>query len=77
MRASLPPDHWRIAAAMNFEGLALAGLGDYEAAEPLLLGSLDALDNAPMPGLGETARTRLAAFYVKWGRPDRAAEYQQ
>ena len=77
LQASLPPDHWLIAAAMNFEGLALAGLGDYEAAEPLLLASLDGLDNAPIPGLSETAKNKLARFYVKWGRPELAAKYRQ
>lgn len=73
---SLPEDHWRVAVAMNYEGLALAGLGDYEAAESLLLASLDGLENAPIPAMAENGRKKLAEFYEAWGRPQQAAAYR-
>jgi tetratricopeptide (TPR) repeat protein len=34
--AALPPTHWRVAVAMSAQGAALAGLGRYAEAQPLL-----------------------------------------
>lgn len=70
---SLPAGHWRLAAAQLYEGLALAGLGKFEEAEPLLLASVEGLDESPIPGLAKQAQEALAAFYVKSGRPELAA----
>ena len=70
---NLPDGHWRLAAAQLYEGLALAGLGEFEEAEPLLLASVKGLDASPIPGLAEKAREGLAAFYVNSGRPEIAA----
>jgi hypothetical protein len=38
--ATLSEDHWRTAVAIGAEGAALAGLGNYEQAEPLCAGPL-------------------------------------
>lgn len=73
---SLAEGNWRVAAAVNVEGLALAGVGDYEEAEPLLLDSLTGLEQAPIPDLAEVGRLRMAQFYSAWGRPEEAAKFQ-
>jgi hypothetical protein len=70
---NLPAGHWRLSAAQLYEGLALAGLGEIEKAEPLLLASVEGLDESPIPGLAKQAQEALAAFYVNSGRPDLAA----
>ena len=76
LKATLPDDHWRVAQAKNAEGGALAGIGDYDAAEPLLLASLTGLEQAPIPELAEQAKYRLFQLYSAWGRPQEAAKYQ-
>jgi tetratricopeptide (TPR) repeat protein len=76
LKENLPDDHWRVAQAKNAEGSALAGLGDYDEAEPLLLSSLAGLEEAPIPALAQQARQRLARLYIAWGRPQEAAKYQ-
>jgi tetratricopeptide (TPR) repeat protein len=72
---SLPKEHWQVAMAMNVEGAALAGLGDYQNAEPLLLGSLERLSGSPIPNLDQVGRERLAKLYTAWGRPEQASKY--
>ena len=76
LEANLPKDHWQVAMAMNCEGAALAGLGQYENAESLLLSSLPKLHGSPLPGLEKTGRARLAALYTEWGKPEKAGQYQ-
>ena len=76
LEANLPKDHWQVAMAMNVEGAALAGLGQYEKAESLLLSSLPKLHGSPLPGLEKTGRARLAALYNQWGKPDKAGQYR-
>jgi len=66
MLLSMPEDNWRIAFARNFEGLALAGLGEFEKAEPILVASVEGLEQAPIAGLAEKGRAKLAEFYVNW-----------
>lgn len=73
---SFAEDNWRVSAAMHFEGLALAGLGEYDRAETLLLASLDGLERAPIPDMAAEGRNKIAEFYVAWGRPERAAEFR-
>jgi tetratricopeptide (TPR) repeat protein len=73
---SLPADHWRVAAAATVEGAALTRLGDYEAAERLLLASVEPLTQAPIPGLAEQNRERLATLYSAWGKPEQASKYR-
>ncbi len=62
--------------ASNAEGAALTGLGDYTDAETLLLASLPGLSGSPIPGLAKTGRIRLASLYTRWGKPDKASQYQ-
>ncbi|MBT8110190.1 MAG: toll/interleukin-1 receptor domain-containing protein [Gammaproteobacteria bacterium] len=76
LEQSVPDDHWLLAAATNVEGSALAGIGDYAQAEPLMLASLAGLEQAPIPNLAEEGRMRLADMYVAWGRPEEAAKYR-
>lgn len=72
---SLPADHWRVAAAKNVEGAALARTGEYSQAEHLLLTSLAGLDQAPIPRLATDGRRRVAELYTAWGRPEKAQQY--
>ena len=55
----LPENHWRVAVSRYFEGLALAGLGQFDDAEQLLLASLEGLESAPIAGLAEKGRDAL------------------
>ncbi len=75
LKLSLPDDSWQAAAARNTEGAALAKLGDYAGAEPLLLTSLPSLEHSPIPGLPEVGRKRLRELYLAWGRPAEANKY--
>jgi tetratricopeptide (TPR) repeat protein len=72
---NLPEDHWRIAAAATVEGAALTRLGAYADAEPLLLGSIKPLSQAPIPGIAEQNQQRLADMYTAWKRPAEALKY--
>ena len=56
------------------EGAALASLGRYEEAEILLLQSDAILSNAPMPGVAELSRQRLASLYEAWGKNEKAKQ---
>jgi tetratricopeptide (TPR) repeat protein len=76
LRLSLPEDSWQVARAVNNEGAALTRLGDFAAAEQLLLKSLPALSVASLPGLEARGRQRLAELYTAWGRPADAARYR-
>jgi tetratricopeptide (TPR) repeat protein len=75
LKKSLPEGHWRIAAAQYAEGEALAGIGQFEMAEPLLLSSLTGLERAPIPRLADDGRRRIAAFYSEWGKPEEGEKY--
>jgi tetratricopeptide (TPR) repeat protein len=76
LKLSLPDDSWQAAAARNVEGAALAKLGDFAGAEPLLLASLPGLEHSPIPGLPSVGRQRLRELYLAWGRPAEAARYR-
>ena len=76
LASSLPESHWQVAMAKNAEGAALVGIGDYKEAEPLLLGSLAGLSDAPIADLPERGRRRLAELYTAWGRPEQANKYK-
>lgn len=71
-----PEDNWRVAMTRYYEGLAVAGLGDFEIAEPLLLAGVAGLERAPIPGLAEQARSGIADFYESWGRPQQATAFR-
>jgi hypothetical protein len=53
---------------MNIEGAALARLGRYAEAEPLLVGSQQGLAKAPIPNLAALGRQRLIELYERWGK---------
>ena len=76
LEANFPANHWRIAAAANAEGAALTGLGEFAQAEQLLLNSDPILADAPMPGVSEASRERLAVLYTAWGKNDEANKYR-
>jgi tetratricopeptide (TPR) repeat protein len=76
LRIGLPEDHWQVAAAVNTEGAARARLGQYAAAEKLLLKSLQGLAGSALPGIEARGRQRLAELYAAWGRPADAARYR-
>lgn len=73
---SFPPDHWLVALTNNLEGAALVGLRDYKEAEPLLLGSVDALAEATLPGVARQGRIRVAEMYTALGDPVQASKYR-
>ncbi len=73
---SLPETHWRVAAAKHVEGRALAGIGEFAMAEPILLASLDGLAQAPIPNLAEAGRSNMVKFYAAWGREEEAAKFR-
>jgi len=67
------PASWRVADAESVLGGCLAVQGRFEEAEPLLVGAYEALAKDPADGsrrVGE-ARSRVAALYKSWGKPDR------
>ena len=72
----VPDEHWQVAMARNAEGAALTGLGQYAAAEKLLLASLPRLSGSPIPDLSRSGRLRLTELYTRWGKPDEARKYR-
>ena len=77
-RKVLPPDHWLIASSESVLGACLTAERRFPEAETLLLRAHAGLESSR--GL-EHARTietrqRLVALYEAWGRPDRAAAWQ-
>jgi tetratricopeptide (TPR) repeat protein len=75
LRIALPADHWQVAAAVNVEGAARTRLGEFEAAEKLLLASLEGLAGSALPGIEARGRQRLVELYTAWGKPEEAAKY--
>jgi tetratricopeptide (TPR) repeat protein len=75
LAAGLPADHWLLAAAASVEGAALARLGRYADAEPLLIGSLGPLENAPIADLPKRAQAWIVDMYAAWGKPELAAKF--
>ncbi len=83
IRAQLSANHWLTNRARSELGMVLTGLGHYEEAELILIGSYQALygqrDEIP-PGDGasciEHARARLVELYQAWGKPEEAAHWR-
>ena len=77
-RGALDGDDWRSALAISAEGAALAGLGDQDAAEPLLLKGFTVMqnDSGTLPFYMVYASRWLADFYDQNGQPAKAAEYR-
>ena len=74
---ALSGNHWRTAGAASVEGAALTGLGQYQAAETLLLESLAILkgDVGALPAFVTDTERRLADLYRRWGKPEEAARW--
>jgi len=69
--------NWKTALAQSVHGAALAGLGDYPAAEPQLLHAYTLLndDAGAMATYRALARHYLEDLYQRWGRPRDARRY--
>ena len=74
LKDSVPDDNWLVAYARSVEGAALARLGEFAEAEPLLLGSRAGLANAPIPNLPGKADRWLKDLYIAWGKPEKAEQ---
>lgn len=76
---SLSPEHWRTAWATSIEGAALAGLSEYDDAEPMLLNGLKRLQSGPGSGSRhryiQATEKYLSGLYRTWGKPQLAARY--
>ena len=75
---TLAPGHWRIASAESAEGAALAGLRQFEKAEPLLLASHAVLskEKGAAHVYVSSSNRWLAELYQSMGQPDKAARYR-
>jgi tetratricopeptide (TPR) repeat protein len=73
---ALSADHWRTAVAESAQGAALAGLGKYVEAEPLLTHGYTILskDQGALPTYRTRARGYLEDLYRRWQRPMPAAQ---
>ena len=74
---ALGAKHWRTASAANAEGAALAGLKQFEQAEPLLVQS-NAMLHADTGALNYYVKSSdrwLAGLYQTTGRPHKAAKH--
>ncbi|HMX25741.1 MAG TPA: tetratricopeptide repeat protein [Blastocatellia bacterium] len=78
-RQALPPGHWRIALAESALGECLTVLRLFAEAEPLLLESYATLKAKRGERDRSTQRTlrRIIMLYQAWGKPDKAAQYQE
>jgi hypothetical protein len=56
---------------MSAQGEALTGLGKFDEAEVLLLGSYEILkaDDGALPLFVDSTEQRLASLYDQWGKP--------
>jgi tetratricopeptide (TPR) repeat protein len=74
---ALSATNWKTAAAESVGGAALAGLGDYPAAETQLMHSYTILkdDAGALPMYRALARRYLETLYRSWGRPGDARRY--
>jgi serine/threonine protein kinase/Tfp pilus assembly protein PilF len=72
------PSSWRVADAESVLGSCLARLGQFEQAEPLLLGSYPVLEKDSGDGkkYAKAALNRIIGLYSAWGKPDRVAAYR-
>jgi serine/threonine protein kinase/Tfp pilus assembly protein PilF len=78
-RRTLAHGDWRLAATASVLGASLLELGDYRAAEPLLIEAHNVLRDVPGRQGREAAatRARLGALYRALGRPDDAELYSE
>jgi hypothetical protein len=75
---SLAENHWRTAGAASAEGAALAGLGELDTAEPLLVNSVAILqnDSGALRFFVDNATRWLASFHEKQVDLQRSAQHQ-
>ena len=75
---TLGKEHWRTADANSVLGSCMAGLGEFAAAEPLLINSLPVIRKArgERAIYSRQALQRLVDFYVAWERPGEAQRYR-
>jgi tetratricopeptide (TPR) repeat protein len=76
--SAVQPGSWRVVEAKSVLGAALAGLGRFEEAEPLLVGSYRQLAGSQGEGRrhARQALERLVALYGSWRREDKAAPWR-
>ena len=74
---ALSATNWKTALAESIGGAALAGMGQYPAAEKRLLRSYEVLrdDAGAMPMYRTQVRRYVADLYRRWGRPQDALRY--
>jgi len=74
---ALSATNWKTAVAESVHGAALAGMGDYPAAEEHLRHSYTLLsdDAGVMPIYRDVARRYVEELYRRWGRPQDARRY--
>ena len=77
------PDAWERYNCQTWLGASLAGQKKYAEAEPLLISGYEGLlqRESKIPAADRTdlaeAGARIATFYQEWGKPEKAAEWQQ
>jgi tetratricopeptide (TPR) repeat protein len=75
----LPDGHWRTAWSASVEGASLTALGQFDAAEQLLLESYETLRKNKGGGrlsvYIDESREFLFDLYTAWAKPDQAAKY--
>ncbi len=77
-RALFPQGHWQIAEVGSLWGACLTRLHKYQEAEPLLLASLEFLQEMRGPSDSHTvaATERCALLYEAWGKGEQARIYR-
>jgi hypothetical protein len=73
----LDESRWTYHWVSGLLGACLAGLGNFEEAEPLLLESYEQMDPPEALRMHKRdALERIVSLYEAWGREDRAAEWR-
>lgn len=78
LEASLPPGHRRIAAARIRLAMSMAGLGQFESGEQIMLDAYAVYEES-VPGSASDRRARrwVARFYELWGKREEASRYRE
>lgn len=79
LEAKLPRTHVKVADTQGLLGASLAGAGRFEEAESYLLDSYNALESKRGRSHPEVtaARQRIIEMYRAWGKPEKAADFEQ
>ncbi len=77
------PDHWGTFQARSLRGACLAGLKQYDKAEPLIVSGYEGMKSreasippADRPRLAEAA-ARVVRLYEGWGKPEKAEDWRR